>query len=510
MPRLSLPRNIFLLIGLSVFALLFSYAWVTEDAFITFRVVDHFIKGYGLRWNIDERVQVYTHPLWMLLHIPFYAIFGNIFFVTIGLSAFCLAAAIYFLATSATSSYAHKTLLILLPLALSLSCANYMVSGLETPLTCLLVVLFFHQFLREGTSPYRLLLIASLCILTRFDNALLLLPALLWLAAKHARTASIPRAIAAFSPFILWCVFCLFYYGFIFPNTKYAKLGTGIATSDYIQQGLYYAENFFYFDPASALVVIAALLLALRALLSPERRRRETPVMLMGAGIALYIVYIVYIGGDFMAGRFFTAPFVLGVLVFHTALCQTQKLKTIGLLLLAAFAAGQYWFPSYYPNRTNTFINHGIVVEREYYAGTNTLFVHFPFEIRSEPNFFWVQWGRLAYDDPKIPTHVAVFKNVGMYGFYSDPRLIIIDTYALADPLLARLPIPDPHRWRIGHFLRDVPPGYVLARETGFTGRMPAQIRALYEPLRLITSGDLWDMNRLRAILYFNNALPAE
>ncbi len=32
--------------------------WLSDDAYITFRTVDNFIHGFGLTWNIDERVQV--------------------------------------------------------------------------------------------------------------------------------------------------------------------------------------------------------------------------------------------------------------------------------------------------------------------------------------------------------------------------------------------------------------------------------------------------------------------
>jgi arabinofuranosyltransferase len=41
-------------------------AWLGDDAYITFRVVWNFIHGYGITFNPDERVQAYTHPLWML------------------------------------------------------------------------------------------------------------------------------------------------------------------------------------------------------------------------------------------------------------------------------------------------------------------------------------------------------------------------------------------------------------------------------------------------------------
>ncbi len=38
-------------------------AWVSDDAYITFRTVDNFVHGHGLRWNTGERVQAYTNPL---------------------------------------------------------------------------------------------------------------------------------------------------------------------------------------------------------------------------------------------------------------------------------------------------------------------------------------------------------------------------------------------------------------------------------------------------------------
>ena len=34
--------------------------WIGDDAYITFRVVDNFIHGYGLTFNPDERVQAYN------------------------------------------------------------------------------------------------------------------------------------------------------------------------------------------------------------------------------------------------------------------------------------------------------------------------------------------------------------------------------------------------------------------------------------------------------------------
>ena len=48
-------------------------AWLSEDAYFTFRSVENWVYGYGARWNVNERVQVYTHPLWFgLMSILFF------------------------------------------------------------------------------------------------------------------------------------------------------------------------------------------------------------------------------------------------------------------------------------------------------------------------------------------------------------------------------------------------------------------------------------------------------
>ena len=44
--------------GAAVLGVVIAQAWVSDDAFITFRVIDNFVNGHGLRWNVDERVEV--------------------------------------------------------------------------------------------------------------------------------------------------------------------------------------------------------------------------------------------------------------------------------------------------------------------------------------------------------------------------------------------------------------------------------------------------------------------
>ena len=61
-------------------------AWMSDDAYITLRTIDNFVRGYGLRWNVAERVQSYTDPLWMLLLAGAYGITREAYFTSLFVS----------------------------------------------------------------------------------------------------------------------------------------------------------------------------------------------------------------------------------------------------------------------------------------------------------------------------------------------------------------------------------------------------------------------------------------
>jgi arabinofuranosyltransferase len=74
------------LVVLVVSVIMIRNAWIVDDAYITFRTVDNVVSGYGLTWNPDERVQSYTHPLWMFVVTLVYLITNELFFSVIILS----------------------------------------------------------------------------------------------------------------------------------------------------------------------------------------------------------------------------------------------------------------------------------------------------------------------------------------------------------------------------------------------------------------------------------------
>ena len=122
-------------------ALVVCKAWVGDDAAITARAVDNLLHGYGLRWNVSERVQAFTHPLWALLLIPAMASGLSWYAALIGLGLAATTATVFGLLHLSRRD-ALLGSIALSVLAYSRAFVDYSTSGLENPLaTCLIAAL---------------------------------------------------------------------------------------------------------------------------------------------------------------------------------------------------------------------------------------------------------------------------------------------------------------------------------------------------------------------------------
>lgn len=500
-----LEKSGFWLICIVVFARIIASAAVFDDAYITFRVVDNFTNGYGLRWNIDERVQVYTHPLWMLLHIPLHLIVDNFYIASVLLSFALVGLGICWLWERVAKSRWHGVALVLVPLFLSRTFNAYDNCGLENPLSFCLLVAFVREWMRGDCRLRMLCFLASLLMLTRLDHATLVLPvvgAALW---QERKTLKMWPLVTAFSPFILWCVFSLFYYGFIFPNTKFAKLNTGISEVAMVWQGIKYTYNFFYYDTLSFTLVMLVIGNALWVLYGVFQRKMfsasDMKYCWLGAGVALNLLYVIAVGGDYMCGRFFYGAFVVALVVMATRFARVAP-QALWLILAAQLnlkTLNDIVITPLTPKVNVYSKDFGINDHHDRYYYMNGLF--------SDPN----QWIRTRVTYPyRFPAYehhhlrkVIVGGFMGYNVFWGPREMMVIDFFGLTDPLIARLPVMDVTGWRIGHFRRDIPKGYLEVRQSDDTSKMDPDLAEYYAKLRLVTAGPLWDADRLAAIVGF-------
>ena len=332
-------RNAILLVAALVVVgtVLIRTAWICDDAYITFRTIDNVLHGFGLRWNVAERVQSFTHPLWLILLTPFIALTGEPYYTSLVVSILLTLATVALICVR-VSVKPQNALLAVSMLLFSRAFVEYSTSGLENPLSHLLLTAFFYVYLTkplDRRSVTRLSLIASLLLLNRLDLALLVAPALVHALFVVRRQHVIVPALIAFLPFVAWEGFSLLYYGVPFPNTAYAKLNTGTPAAELAVQGFLYLAESAGSDPLTLTVIGAAFVAAIR------NRGRD---WLVASGIVLSLIYVVRVGGDFMSGRFLTAPFVVATVLLAATnwrLARTDVVLALSVVVLAGIDARQ-------------------------------------------------------------------------------------------------------------------------------------------------------------------------
>lgn len=283
-----------------------------DDAWISFRYVDNIAHGYGAVWNHGERVEGYSNPLWIVLLVPFALMHASLITVAKIIGIACTVGTIFFTARllehhGNCDRYAALAASALI--AGDTFFAVWTVGGLETPLFALLVVVFSGLILsvpdqsRPNLWPGA---VGFLLAVTRPEGALFVVAATLSIAACQARRRRFEIGswtwlgvfVLLFGAFTLWRYE---YYGYLLPNTFWAKTGGGSAR---ITVGLEYIETY-----ATDHFLLIAAVLASAALPAVRSNRLYEWSFLC---ICAYFAFIVAAGGDWMpAARFVMSVYPL-------------------------------------------------------------------------------------------------------------------------------------------------------------------------------------------------------
>ncbi len=202
-----------------------------------------------------------------------------------------------------------------------------------------------------------------------------------------------------------------------------------------------------------------------------------------------------------MSGRFLSAPAWLGALMLGRLPFASPRLSLAPAAIVAAFSLGVPHAPARFttPQAQRGRIEPtGITDEGRYYRPTTGLWT--PAGMRTEP-----AWADLREKVARFRAEgrrVVVADAIGMLGYLAGPEVHFVDVMALSDPLLARLPAERP--WRVGHYRRAVPKGYLETLSEGANRIENPGTAALWDDLALVTRGPLFSRERWRAILALN------
>ena len=480
LPKLTSQFAVRAILLIVVAAMLGRIAWLSDDSLITLRTVLNISHGWGYGFNALENVQGYTHPLWMLIWLFVGSLTGSWTFSILFVSLlFAISAVLLILRLT------NNILLTITAAALILgsnAITEYSTSGLENPLAFVLIIGLFI-LLRKPHDQTRMPLIigflASLTLLTRLDLALLIAPALAYsvLSEGYSRARFMAMTLLGFvTPLLLWFSFSVLTYGSAFPNTLSAKRNVNIPLLELIQQGLFYLGFSIKHDVITGLIIALGVVVAI---VSADRLAKAWTF-----GVALYLLYVIQNGGDFMASRFLSAPAIVSVAVVvsfvDTALSSSAPTKRYALLLAPMAAV----FVSLSVIERPTVLRSNLLTERWDYVDPSvrgiaderavyTWMGLSPWSWRQDPSSFegHVTIGVAEREADYWPSKASPMFSpersgkicgfLGSYGINSGPTTHLIDSCGLTDRFLAETKFdPEGKSWRIGHFERQLPEGY--------------------------------------------------
>jgi arabinofuranosyltransferase len=445
--------------------------WVQDDAYVSFRYAKNLIHGDGLVYNVGERVEGYSNFLWTLLSaVPLAMGVEDPLHAMHILGLWLWACSYAFLIALGVRLFREghwAAPLAAVPLAYHWSYNMWFVSGMETPLVSFLTIaavcLFVEDPKRHRTTLFWASLAGVALTMARpdgiviFGGIALAGLALYWrplFRERDWRTYLWPPLLPVlliWVPYNLWRVL---YFGDFFPNTYYAKVGY----LSYYARGWGYLRTYLGVYPFAA---FGPLALAGAILARPGAARRYLWTVVLATACAFF--YVVRLGGDFMEWRFVTP--VTGVLypaiVIGAGVCAEQVWSFVAAWLVRRslrppmqLAASSSWSRTAGLAAT---LCAAVTLARATDAATpvakdrivpgqeNIALLSRYCDPRT---FDWESVGR-TYRQVLPPDIRIATTSAGIIPFLSEHHTL--DLNGMTDPEIARRPVDENNRGRMGH-----------------------------------------------------------
>jgi arabinofuranosyltransferase len=213
-------------------------------------------------------------------------------------------------------------------------------------------------------------------------------------------------------------------------------------------------------------------------------------------GLILYLLYFLKSGGDFMQGRFFAVPSFIATFSIVAYLVK----RNIPIVLYFVVAIVIYITAN---------VNSPLFVGKAYSIGKIQM------GVADERGFYFQRYGLISPNrkwpkivtlDKHIPSYIKIIcGGLGASGLKSRNETFHIDQCALTDPLLSQLPATAKQSWRIGHQARKIPTNYGLAVIDESIHLEDQKLDLLYQDVKRVSHGALFDKNRLKSIYRLNS-----
>jgi len=282
----------------------------TDDAYISFRYARNIFDGAGAVYNVGERVEGYSNPLFVLLTVPGFLVVGPdaIYWWSVALNSVFMAAALLVLyGVTQRGAGPRVGTAAAFVFALNPVMWAWLGAGLETPMVLWLQLAIWAVTLSSPSAARdrRLWILSVVSVVARPDG--FLVPAAV---AAHQywrghRSSAIQMGVGILAATAVMTCWRLFYYGDALPNTYYAKV-TGPIAWRVLSAG----KQLLTVGGPSGLLVCIGILGALPFVSTAARWRDRVPLSTVLA--VVLIGYWSYVGGDVFDERFLLVLFPLG------------------------------------------------------------------------------------------------------------------------------------------------------------------------------------------------------
>jgi arabinofuranosyltransferase len=487
--------------------------WVTDDAFISLRVAQHLLAGHGPVFNVGERVEAYTHPLWLAIlaacgalgiTLEIGALVLGLVFALVGLLAAQRGAAL--LARRLHAPHPEDRGRLLFPLGAIVFVAvpvvwDFVTSGLETGLTFAWLGGSYWLLARHGLGtssadsswmPTVIAVVVGLGPLVRpdlliFSGAFLVVLAPTGAGGSWRGAASRLARLSLVAGVVpgAYQVFRMGYFAALVPNTALAKE----ASRAYWRQGWVYARDFIGVYALWIPLLLLLGWLGLETWRACRRRDWRAAALLLAPVVAaaVHALYVIRVGGDFMHGRFFLPSLFGAILPLAMVALPVPRLAGWRGLARGALALGVLgwalacglWMRWPHGPEINPV---GIADERLYYVSRTRRSNPITIADYLDMDHDWVRQGLLlrerGQDRPRVllvgrrefplaaTVHpdvalVSAVGNPGGQGYAAGLDVHLVDRLGLGDPIAARLRLEK--RTRPGHE-KELPGAWAIAR----------------------------------------------
>ena len=298
---------------------------IAEDAFITFRFAKNIANGHGFIWNIGETpVEGYTNFLWVVICALAMKIGFNVLLFSQIVGVLSSIGTIIFTYLFSIKILKLNRLCSLIPclfLAISGPFATWASSGMETNIFGLFSIAgsyYFASYYIQKSKRY--LFISSwflfLATLTRPEGiiffVLFIIISLIKLGRDFKKNSNLYFVASLFYivPFMTYFIWRFSYYGYLLPNTFYAKTG---GTVFQVLRGVKYSGSFYIYFITPLLLSIIFFLRKIKISFFLKKINSNLIKTHIGLSICfilclVYTFYIIFIGGDYMAMYRFFVP----------------------------------------------------------------------------------------------------------------------------------------------------------------------------------------------------------